>query len=161
LVCLNTPRLRSSASLSRVTRCDQRLVVALRGLLRAAVLVFRADFFRRSAITDSLTFILKAERRVQFLPPQRELCRDRGVNVAVAGSRHVTRLKTSGAQRPGVFLHWLIPMALQQNPAFEDRAVLPAATAPTVAGIIETSIPSRLDALIWSGFHTRVVLALG
>ncbi|MDE2376748.1 MAG: MFS transporter, partial [Bradyrhizobium sp.] len=27
--------------------------------------------------------------------------------------------------------------------------------------IVETSIPSRLDALRWSGFHTRVVLALG
>jgi MFS family permease len=27
--------------------------------------------------------------------------------------------------------------------------------------IIETSIPSRLDSLPWSGFHTRVVLALG
>src|SRR6202047_2352522 len=27
--------------------------------------------------------------------------------------------------------------------------------------IIETSIPSRLDALRWSGFHTRVVVALG
>src|SRR5436309_12108835 len=27
--------------------------------------------------------------------------------------------------------------------------------------IIETSIPSRLDALYWSPFHTRVVLALG
>jgi MFS family permease len=27
--------------------------------------------------------------------------------------------------------------------------------------IIETSIPSRLDSLRWSGFHTRVVLALG
>jgi MFS family permease len=27
--------------------------------------------------------------------------------------------------------------------------------------VIETSIPSRLDALRWSGFHTRVVLALG
>jgi MFS family permease len=27
--------------------------------------------------------------------------------------------------------------------------------------IIETNIPSRLDALRWSGFHTRVVLALG
>jgi Sugar (and other) transporter len=27
--------------------------------------------------------------------------------------------------------------------------------------IIETSIPYRLDALRWSGFHTRVVLALG
>jgi MFS family permease len=28
-------------------------------------------------------------------------------------------------------------------------------------GVIETSIPSRLDALTWSGFHTRVVIALG
>ena len=28
-------------------------------------------------------------------------------------------------------------------------------------GIVETSIPFRLDALSWSGFHTRVVLALG
>ena len=28
-------------------------------------------------------------------------------------------------------------------------------------GVIETSIPFRLDALRWSGFHTRVVLALG
>jgi MFS family permease len=27
--------------------------------------------------------------------------------------------------------------------------------------VIETDIPSRLDALRWSGFHTRVVLALG
>src|SRR5260370_36130725 len=27
--------------------------------------------------------------------------------------------------------------------------------------IIETSIPARLDNLHWSGFHTRVVLALG
>src|SRR6478736_1698757 len=27
--------------------------------------------------------------------------------------------------------------------------------------IIETDIPSRLDRLRWSGFHTRVVLALG
>jgi MFS family permease len=27
--------------------------------------------------------------------------------------------------------------------------------------VIETSIPSRLDSLHWSGFHTRVVLALG
>jgi MFS family permease len=28
-------------------------------------------------------------------------------------------------------------------------------------GVIETDIPSRLDSLRWSGFHTRVVLALG
>ncbi len=27
--------------------------------------------------------------------------------------------------------------------------------------VVETSIPFRLDALHWSGFHTRVVMALG
>ena len=39
-----------------------------------------------------------------------------------------------------------------------------AATNPATSSdgrIIETSIPFRLDALRWSGFHTRVVLALG
>jgi MFS family permease len=39
-----------------------------------------------------------------------------------------------------------------------------AATAPSGRDddrVIETSIPSRLDNLRWSGFHTRVVLALG
>src|SRR5258707_15703546 len=28
-------------------------------------------------------------------------------------------------------------------------------------GVIETSIPARLDNLTWSGFHTRVIFALG
>src|SRR5947207_4288966 len=39
-----------------------------------------------------------------------------------------------------------------------------AATAPITRNdgrLIETSIPARLDSLRWSGFHTRVVLALG
>src|SRR2546421_7560162 len=39
-----------------------------------------------------------------------------------------------------------------------------AATAPITRNddrIIETSIPSRLDSLRWSGFHTRIVIALG
>jgi MFS family permease len=38
-------------------------------------------------------------------------------------------------------------------------AVRPATS--TVDRVIETSIPFRLDALYWSGFHTRVVVALG
>jgi MFS family permease len=45
-----------------------------------------------------------------------------------------------------------------------DRNATAAATAPMRANddrIIETSIPARLDNLSWSGFHTRVVLALG
>jgi MFS family permease len=52
-------------------------------------------------------------------------------------------------------------MALQQTPAFEDGAAMPSADTRADDRIIETSIPSRLDALTWSGFHTRVVLALG
>jgi MFS family permease len=39
-----------------------------------------------------------------------------------------------------------------------------AATKPATSNdgcVIETSIPFRLDALRWSGFHTRVVVALG
>ena len=47
-----------------------------------------------------------------------------------------------------------------------DATIVPAgaATAPGQENddrIIETSIPARLDSLRWSGFHTRVVLALG
>jgi len=40
---------------------------------------------------------------------------------------------------------------------------LEGASKPAKSGerIVETSIPFRLDALLWSGFHTRVVLALG
>ncbi|MES2028448.1 MAG: MFS transporter [Pseudomonadota bacterium] len=34
-------------------------------------------------------------------------------------------------------------------------------TAAKENRVVETDIPSRLDALRWSGFHTRVVLALG
>src|SRR6202171_3686130 len=39
-----------------------------------------------------------------------------------------------------------------------------AATTPATSSddrVIETSIPFRLDSLRWSGFHTRVVIALG
>ncbi|MBY0381163.1 MAG: MFS transporter [Xanthobacteraceae bacterium] len=33
--------------------------------------------------------------------------------------------------------------------------------AASAGPIIETDVPARLDALLWSGFHTRVILALG
>jgi MFS family permease len=67
-----------------------------------------------------------------------------------------------------VFLKFCGRLALEQC----GMAVMGDATILSVAGvtrparrnddrIIETSIPSRLDALRWSGFHTRVVLALG
>jgi hypothetical protein len=69
-VSLKTPRLRSSASLSLVTRCDQRFGVrdlvdaldffagAARLAERLAVLrvVFRRAVFRRSVITNSRLF---------------------------------------------------------------------------------------------------------
>jgi MFS family permease len=47
-----------------------------------------------------------------------------------------------------------------------DATIVPVDAAAAPAGnnddrIIETSIPARLDSLRWSGFHTRVVLALG
>jgi MFS family permease len=50
-------------------------------------------------------------------------------------------------------------MALQESPAFDDPGAQVARTGDD--RLIETSIPARLDALTWSGFHTRVVLALG
>src|SRR6202035_1591782 len=52
-------------------------------------------------------------------------------------------------------------MDLQRNSAVSYSA---SVSAPAPGGddrVIETSIPSRLDSLRWSGFHTRVVLALG
>jgi len=52
-------------------------------------------------------------------------------------------------------------MELQHSPASNDDAAISAAVARSDGGIIETTIPSRLDNLAWSGFHTRVVLALG
>jgi MFS family permease len=50
--------------------------------------------------------------------------------------------------------------------ALSDATIVSAdvATAPGPGRedrVIETDIPSRLDSLRWSGFHTRVVLALG
>jgi MFS family permease len=50
-------------------------------------------------------------------------------------------------------------MGLQRRQGDSDAAREPAQAVD--CGIVETSIPFRLDALRWSGFHTRVVLALG
>src|SRR6201994_3701560 len=51
-------------------------------------------------------------------------------------------------------------MALQETHVLPHDA--PDASAPPRDDrVIETAIPSRLDPLTWSGFHTRVVLALG
>src|ERR1700716_2433265 len=58
--------------------------------------------------------------------------------------------------------------ALEQRgmAGLSDATILPAAAAAAPIRrnddrVIETSIPFRLDNLRWSGFHTRVVLALG
>src|SRR5277367_4150624 len=60
----------------------------------------------------------------------------------------------------GVF-HWSDTMELQHSPARKSGAAMAAPMRCADEGIIETSIPARLDHLHWSGFHTRVVLALG
>ena len=56
-------------------------------------------------------------------------------------------------------------MGLQRRQGDLDVAQVPAAAVDgglTVDhNVVETSIPFRLDALRWGGFHTRVVLALG
>jgi MFS family permease len=45
--------------------------------------------------------------------------------------------------------------------AVDDSASVPSPVKQNNDRVIETSIPARLDNLRWSGFHTRVVLALG
>src|SRR3979411_2643553 len=52
-------------------------------------------------------------------------------------------------------------MNSQPSPASNCSAPVSAPAPRSDDRIIETSIPSRLDSLPWSGFHTRVVLALG
>ena len=47
----------------------------------------------------------------------------------------------------------------ERNPAPRESAAVPVAQENS--RVIETSIPAQLDSLHWSGFHTRVVLALG
>jgi MFS family permease len=55
---------------------------------------------------------------------------------------------------------WLNSMNLQRRRSDLTAAATTPATSND-ARVIETSIPFRLDALRWGGFHTRVVLALG
>ncbi len=52
-------------------------------------------------------------------------------------------------------------MELQHSQAVDHGATVCAAAPAQDDRIIETNIPARLDHLTWSGFHTRVVLALG
>src|SRR5258708_4804353 len=62
------------------------------------------------------------------------------------------------------FSHRFDLMDLQLTPrssVLNDGALASAPVRGNGDRVIETSIPSRLDSLRWSGFHTRVVLALG
>ncbi|QWG23829.1 MFS transporter [Bradyrhizobium sediminis] len=53
-------------------------------------------------------------------------------------------------------------LQLAQRNLVLDHGASASSPAPANSdGIVETDIPSRLDGLRWSGFHTRVVLALG
>jgi len=56
-------------------------------------------------------------------------------------------------------LHWFDAMDLLLRQRGSTAAVAPPRGNDD--RVIETSIPARLDDLTWSGFHTRVVLALG
>jgi len=69
-----------------------------------------------------------------------------------------------GAGCSGAVSHWFNPMDVQPKRRGLDGVHDAPALAPVQQDnnrIIETSIPARLDNLRWSGFHTRVVLALG
>jgi MFS family permease len=52
-------------------------------------------------------------------------------------------------------------LPLQCSSALDHGAPVFTPARPSADRVIETSIPWRLDSLRWSGFHTRVVLALG
>jgi MFS family permease len=60
---------------------------------------------------------------------------------------------------------WQVSMATTLKQSYDLERARSGSTAhsPEAADerVVETNIPSRLDALPWSGFHTRVVLALG
>src|SRR5438105_14004931 len=51
--------------------------------------------------------------------------------------------------------------AIRHGAAVGERASISAPLRQDNDRVVETSIPARLDDLRWSGFHTRVVLALG
>src|SRR5687767_9209451 len=51
--------------------------------------------------------------------------------------------------------------AIRHGAAVDERASASATAGPNNDGVVETSIPARLDSLRWGGFHTRVVVALG
>jgi MFS family permease len=55
----------------------------------------------------------------------------------------------------------MVVKAIRYGAAVDKTACISAPLKQDNDRVIETSIPARLDDLRWSGFHTRVVLALG
>jgi MFS family permease len=55
----------------------------------------------------------------------------------------------------------MVVQLIRHGSAVKNDASIPAPLRQDNDRVIETSIPARLDDLSWSGFHTRVVLALG
>ena len=55
----------------------------------------------------------------------------------------------------------MVVKAIRHGAAVDERASISATARQDNDGVIETSIPARLDGLRWGGFHTRVVAALG
>src|SRR4051812_44431821 len=51
--------------------------------------------------------------------------------------------------------------AIRPGAAMDERASNSATASHDNDGVVETSVPARLDSLRWGGFHTRVVTALG
>src|ERR1700721_2147138 len=74
-------------------------------------------------------------------------------------------LRTSGRSLTGVFPDGFHRMDLQRLQRGSTLAAIKAAPGNdddrSDDRVVETSIPFRLDGLRWSGFHTRVVIALG
>src|ERR1700721_2237175 len=74
-------------------------------------------------------------------------------------------VRTSGRSLTGVFPDGFHRMDLQRLQRGSTLAAIKAAPGNdddrSDDRVVETSIPYRLDALRWSGFHTRVVAALG
>jgi len=69
-------------------------------------------------------------------------------------------LRGLGVPHFRAFSHWLNSMDVQGSQR-SSKTVAPEPIRQDNDRVIETDIPSRLDRLRWSGFHTRVVLALG
>ncbi len=55
----------------------------------------------------------------------------------------------------------MVVQLIRHGSAVKNDASVSAAVRQDNDRVVETSIPARLDDLRWSGFHTRVVLALG